>query len=139
VRETSSEPGSYERTLRRLLGEALGGDSHDDWHRSFTMCAPGWLLERISAETGEPIETYKAVRSVTTDALVVTGVPALEHEGGLGFLAAVNVITGRCVELTACHADVPPNRWPDLTLALAYGLGSPLSVAIEMIGADDAG
>jgi hypothetical protein len=49
------------------------------------------------------------------------------------------VITGHCVELTACHADVPPNRWRDLTLALAYGLGSTVSVAIEMIGAVDAG
>ena len=139
MRDASSEPASYERMLRGLLGEVLRDAGNEEWQRGFTMCAPRWVVERVSDETGVPIENHRAVPTVTTATLVVTGVPALEKEGGLGFLAAVDVITGRCVELTACHAEVPPNRWPDLTLALAYGLGSPASVAIEMIGASDAG
>jgi len=102
------------------------------------MCAPRWVLDRISAETGVPVGTDGMAPTITAESLVLTAVPTLEREGGIGFLAAVDVITGRCLELTACHPDVPPNRWPDLTLALICGLGSAASVAIEMIGARDA-
>jgi len=103
------------------------------------MCAPGWVLERTSNEIGVSIEARGSVRSLATDSVVVTAVSTLEQEGGIGFVAAVNVITGRCVELTACHPDVPPTRWPDLTLALLHGLGSAASVEIELIGASDVG
>jgi hypothetical protein len=101
------------------------------------MCAPTWVLERISDEVGRPIEIHKGVLSITTDTLVVTAVPALEKEGGLGFLAAVDVIGGRCIEITACHTDVAPHRWRDLALALAHGLGPAASVTIAMLGALD--
>jgi hypothetical protein len=122
-----------------LLRDAFGDDAVEESPRALTMCAPRWVLDRISDETGLSIESNRAVLSVRTDALVVTAVPALEQEGGLGFLAAVDVISGRCVEISACHADVAPGRWPDLTLALAHGLGPAASVAIEMMGMPDAG
>lgn len=76
------------------------------------------VLERVSHEAGRPIEDRKGVLSVTTDSRVVTAVTALEHDDGLGFLAAVDVIGGPFVEITNCHADVAPERWRDLTLAL---------------------
>ncbi|MGA2210274.1 MAG: hypothetical protein ABSH30_11625 [Acidimicrobiales bacterium] len=100
------------------------------------MCTPKWLLERVSEEAGRPIEDCKGVLSVTTDSLVVTAVPALEQDDGLGYLAAVDVIGGQCVEITACHADVAPERWPDLTDALAHGLAPPAAVQLELIGTD---
>lgn len=50
------------------------------------------VLERVSHEAGRPIEDRKGVLSVTTDSRVVTAVTALEHDDGLGFLAAVDVI-----------------------------------------------
>jgi hypothetical protein len=139
VRETSSESGSYEEVLCRLLQDVLGEDASEEAQRGLTVSAPPWVLERISHETGVSVETAAVPPFLVTDTLVVAAVPALEHEGGLGFLAAVNVITGICVDLTACHPEVPPDRWSDLTLALVCGLGSAASVAIEMIGALDVG
>ncbi|HXY45543.1 MAG TPA: hypothetical protein VEH29_15255 [Acidimicrobiales bacterium] len=134
MRETSAQPGSFAWILRQLLGEAFESYAAEESPRVVTMCAPRWVLDRVSDETGAPVETNRGVLSVTIDSLVVTAVPALEQGGGLGFLAAVDVIGGRCVEITACHTDVAPDRWPDLTLALAHGLGREVSVAIEMLG-----
>jgi hypothetical protein len=121
-------------TLRRLLDDAFESHSVAESPSGLTMCAPTWVVERISREAGRPIESNKGVLSVSIDSLVVTAVPALEGEGGLGLLAGVDVIGGHCVEITACHADVIPDRWADLSLALAHGLGPAASVAIEMMG-----
>jgi hypothetical protein len=117
-----------------LLGEAFGTDAVAESQYALTICCPRWVLDRVSDETGQTIECNRAVLSVRTDLLVVTAVPALEQEGGLGFLAAVDVISGRCVEISACHTDVAPDRWQDLTHALSHGLGPAVSVAIETIG-----
>jgi hypothetical protein len=140
VRGTSWQPGSYERALSRLLGDALGKDDAPDRSRAaVTICAPRWVLDRISEETCLPVVSDAPLATLAIGALVVAAVPALERDDGLGFLAAVNVISGRCIDLIACHRDVPPNRWPDLTLALACGLGSPAAISIEMIGASAVG
>ncbi len=137
MRDTSSEPGSYERTLHQLLVYVLDNERIDHSAGNVTICAPSWVLERVSQEARRPIEAHRGVQSVTTDSLIVTAVPALEEEAGLGFLAAVDVIGGRCFEVTACHTDVVPDRWPDLTLALAHGLGREVAVAIEQLGTLD--
>ena len=139
VGETSSNSGSDEEALSRLLRDVLGDAAGEESRRGLTVCAPPWVLERISYETGASVETAAVPPFVVTDSLVVAGVPAGELEGGLGFLAAVNVITGICVDLTACHREVPPDQRTDLTLAPVSGLGSAASVAIEMIGAFDVG
>jgi hypothetical protein len=137
MKGTSSEPESYERALHKLLGDAIG-DYDEESPGSVTMCAPRWVVERVSDESCRPIESNKGILSVATGALVVTAVPALEQQSGLGFLAAVDVIGGRCVDITACHPDVAPARWPDLTLALGYGLGPEVAVAIERLGTSPA-
>ncbi len=98
------------------------------------MCAPRWVVERVSEETGRILESRQGVLSVTTDAISLTTVGALEQAGGLGYLAAVDVIGGRCVEISACHVDVAPERWKDFTLALAHGLGLESAVAVERLG-----
>jgi len=140
VRGTSWKPGSYERALNRLFGAALEKDDEPEGSRAaVTICAPEWVLDRVSEETGVTVENDGALAMLATSSLVVTSVPALDHDDGLGFLAAVNVVSGRCVDLIACHRDVPPNRWPDLTLALVSGLGSPAAISIEMMGASDVG
>jgi hypothetical protein len=129
----SPEPGSYEQALHKLLDDAL--DGYDEESPScVTMCAPRWVVERVSDESRQPIESNKGILSVATRTIVVTAVPALEQESGLGLLAAIDVIGGRCVEITVCHPDVAPGRWPDLTLALGYGLGPEVSVAVETLG-----
>jgi hypothetical protein len=134
VRETLSEPGSVECVLGRLLSGVLEHEELEAPPWGVTMCAPRWVLERLSNETGLPIDTHRTVGAVATDAVVVTAVPSLEEEAGLGFLAAVDVISGQCLLLEACHPDVAPDRWRDLTLALTYGLGCAAAVTIEMIG-----
>jgi hypothetical protein len=138
MRGATPQPESYERALHKLLDDAFGGYDGES-PGSVTMCAPRWVVERVSDESCRPVESNRGIVSVETDAIVVTAFPALERECGLGFLAAVDVIGGRCVEITACHPDVAPDRWPDLTLALGYGLGPEVSVAIEMLGTSATG
>jgi hypothetical protein len=137
MREPPPGPASVESTLRQLLEEAFEADTPDETWWGITICAPHWVLERISEETGRPIESHMDVLSVTTDSLVVTAVTALEQVGGFGFLAAFDVIGGRCLEMAACHPEVAPDRWAALTLALDHGLAPAVSVAVEMLGTSD--
>jgi len=134
IREPSSGPLSYESQLRLLLCGVFESDPIGASRGAVTLCAPRWVVDRLSEEVCRPVEVKRGVPFVATDELVVTALPALEQRDGLGFLAAVDAIAGRCVEITACHADVAPDRWPDLTLALAHGLGPAASVAIEQLG-----
>jgi len=81
--------------LCKLVKDLLADDSGEESRRGLTVWAPPWVLERISDETGVSIEIEAVPPLMVTDSLVVAAVPALGHECGLGFLAAVNVITGR--------------------------------------------
>lgn len=137
MQETSSVPGSYERTLGELIAEVRSNCSCEDSPYALTLCAPKWVLERVSEETGAQIEASAPVATLTTGSLVLAAVPTLELDESLGYLAAVNVITGHWVELTACHAEIAPGRWAPFTLAIKDGLAPSVCVAIEMIGVAD--
>jgi hypothetical protein len=131
-----SEPiaGPYERELRHILDDAEGYWWPDP-QRVLAVGCPPWLAERIAAETGFELRPGTGGTYLTTlSDIVVVGCAALDGPGP-GSLVVQDLLSGWWYDVpTYCHPDLPPHRWPQLSLAMLEGLNPCAAADVAAIG-----
>ena len=131
---TKPTAGPYERAVRNILDDA---DAYwwQDAERVLAVGCPPWLADRVAAETGCDLKPSSGGNVVTAvDDVVVVGCAGLDGPGP-GTLIVHDLLSGWWYDVpTHCHPDLPPQRWPHLTLALVEGLNPDAAVDLACIG-----